>query len=166
MLKKRGRELRTLDASVRVWDYGGVRFELLSPPGPTTDDGEVSRPDLGSNDASTVMRVTYAGHSILLTGDIEEHTQSVLLEGADLRADVLLLPHHGSVCATTEAFIDATGARILIRSSRQRTSQTFNGLTELVGEASMLNTADVGAVTVEMGAAGVHVRSVKERAPR
>ena len=105
------------------------------------------------------MRVTFAGHSILLTGDIEEYTQSALLEGADLHADVLLLPHHGSVGATTEAFIAATGAQMLIRSSRERTSQTFNGLTELVGDAFMLNTADVGAVTVEIDAAGVHVRS-------
>ena len=159
MLKKRGRELRTLDPTVREWNYGGARFELLSPLGPTVDDGEVGRPALGSNDSSTVMRVTFAGHSILLTGDIEEHTQSALLEGADLRADVLLLPHHGSVCATTEAFIAATGAQMLIRSSRERTSQTFNGLTELVGDAFMLNTADVGAVTVEIDAAGVHVRS-------
>ncbi len=49
------------------------------------------------NNVSLVLRLDYGQVSFLLTGDIEEEAQQVLLSsGAELQADVLKVPHHGS----------------------------------------------------------------------
>ena len=54
---------------------------------------------------------------ILLTGDVEPAGQAALLaQGADLRADVLKIPHHGSA-RQDPAFFAATGARLAIASA-------------------------------------------------
>jgi competence protein ComEC len=51
-----------------------------------------------ANNASIVLDVTVAGVRILLTGDIEPEAQRALMRAEpDLRADVLKVPHHGSV---------------------------------------------------------------------
>jgi competence protein ComEC len=44
----------------------------------------------------------------LLVGDIEKpQEESLLASGAPLRADVLLVPHHGSKTSSGEALLDA-----------------------------------------------------------
>ena len=109
--------------------WGGAEFEILWPP-----------PDLPStvdaNDTSSVIRLSYAGHSILLTGDIEQYAQQALLKTADLHADVLVLPHHGRVRTTTAEFIREVGARVLIRSSGERMADTGSGLMNIVGDSA------------------------------
>jgi competence protein ComEC len=166
MLEGRGHELRTLDPAVRVWEYGGARFEMLSPRCASPSGNGIDCPPLTSNNASTVLRVTYAGGSILLTGDIERQTESALIAESEIHADVMVLPHHGAVNAATAPFIAAVGADVLIRSSRERMSETLNGLAALTGGSLLLNTADVGAVTVEIDADGLRVRSVHGGAHR
>ncbi|MFL6136237.1 MAG: ComEC/Rec2 family competence protein [Frankiaceae bacterium] len=53
--------------------------------------------DSDPNNDSLVLRVSDAGVTLLLTGDVEAPAQQALLaSGADLRADVLKVPHHGS----------------------------------------------------------------------
>jgi competence protein ComEC len=47
---------------------------------------------------------------MLLTGDIEKGAEGVLSEGR-VRADVLLVPHHGSKTSSTERFIAAVAPR-------------------------------------------------------
>jgi len=49
------------------------------------------------NDCSLVLKLTYRQRSFIFTGDVEMEAQSELIQGgADLRADVLKMPHHGS----------------------------------------------------------------------
>jgi competence protein ComEC len=49
------------------------------------------------NNASLVVQAEHGGVRVLLTGDIEPPAQDALLaSGADLRADFLKVPHHGS----------------------------------------------------------------------
>lgn len=51
----------------------------------------------GLNDYSLVLKLTYRQSSFLFTGDLEIYGQSELIrQGADLQADVLKMPHHGS----------------------------------------------------------------------
>lgn len=150
LLADRGHPVEILDPADRRWELGGVTFELLSPFGDLDES-------ISANETSTVMRLSYAGHSMLLTGDIEERIQRALLEREDLRADVLVLPHHGSVESSSKAFVDAVGARAAIRSSHQRMDETFNGLQTVVGSTPLYNTADVGAVRVVIDKRGVRV---------
>ena len=50
------------------------------------------------------------GSSMLLTGDIERFAENLLL-GKNVKADVLLVPHHGSRTSSTPEFIAAVAPR-------------------------------------------------------
>jgi competence protein ComEC len=66
-----------------------------------------------------VIMVSIRGLRLLLTGDVEPPGQQAILgDGADLRADVLKIPHHGSGRQVT-AFFAATHARLAIASAGQ-----------------------------------------------
>ncbi|MFC0622666.1 ComEC/Rec2 family competence protein [Kribbella deserti] len=69
------------------------------------------------NNASIALLVEVAGLRILLTGDLEPESQrAVVASGADLRADVLKVAHHGSA-RQDPAFVAATGARLAVISA-------------------------------------------------
>jgi competence protein ComEC len=90
------------------WEWDGVRFELLHPP-----PGEGgARP----NALSCVLRIDDGRHRALLAGDIEREQEARLVaeHGAALRADWLLVPHHGSRTSSTPAFIDAVQPRVAV----------------------------------------------------
>lgn len=66
------------------------------------------------NNSSVVLMAVSHGRRILLTGDADVEAQDALLaSGADLRADVLKVPHHGSAY-TDPAFLAAVHARIAL----------------------------------------------------
>lgn len=141
----------------RLPDTGDAVMEVLWPP---REPGVVLQK---VNDTSLVWRLTYAGHRILLCGDIEELPQRYLMASQDLKADVLILPHHGSVNRTTAAFIDAVNPRYCIRSTAQRDVDTRNGLLPLVAGRGYFNTAEDGAVQIRMTDAGATVEPFRKR---
>lgn len=86
----------------QAWNWDGVRFEVLHP---TADDYALAR---RSNALSCVLRISNGRQSVLLAGDIEAGQESLLLmRGAPLRSDVLLVPHHGSKTSSSAGFLDA-----------------------------------------------------------
>ena len=59
-----------------------------------------------------MLRVQAGDASALLAGDIEApQEQALLARGADLAADVLLVPHHGSRTSSSPAFVQAVRPR-------------------------------------------------------
>jgi len=91
------------------WQWDGVDFELLHPQ--PQDYGTVRQ----SNALSCVLRIRAAQHVALLTGDIEQAQEALLVQaGAPLRADVLVVPHHGSKTSSSGAFLDAVQPRIAL----------------------------------------------------
>ncbi|MFI6831323.1 ComEC/Rec2 family competence protein [Kribbella sp. NPDC050241] len=89
-----------------------ARVPALPPPG--TSSATSSDEGSPENNASIAMMVEASGLRILLTGDLEPESQrAILASGADLRADVLKVPHHGSA-QQDPAFIAATGARLAL----------------------------------------------------
>ncbi|MHC4672886.1 MAG: ComEC/Rec2 family competence protein, partial [Planctomycetota bacterium] len=143
-IKQTGLPWRTITQGDRLNGTGQVAIEVLWPP--PFDGFDISHP----HDTSVVLRIEYAGKRVLLCGDIEELPQRELLASADLKADVLILPHHGGVDSTTGAFINAVDPQYCIRSSGQQNKNTRNGLLELVTDRTYYNTADNGAVCVEI----------------
>ena len=92
----------------------GVILEVL---GPVAAPAPVAEGSSAENDSSLVVMATMSGLRILLTGDVEPAGQAAMLaRGADLRADVLKIPHHGSA-RQDPAFFAATGARVAIASA-------------------------------------------------
>ena len=52
------------------------------------------------------MKVVYGKNSFLFTGDAEAKSEKqILANGADIKADVLKLGHHGSSTSTSEEFL-------------------------------------------------------------
>ncbi|GAA1579018.1 ComEC/Rec2 family competence protein [Kribbella karoonensis] len=89
------------------------------PALPPAGTSSATSSDEGSpeNNASIAMMVEVGGLRILLTGDLEPESQrAVLASGADLHADVLKVPHHGSA-QQDPAFIAAVDARLAVISA-------------------------------------------------
>jgi competence protein ComEC len=119
------RELMTLAAENHVPTppptaivSGGLILTALTP----WLDGRIGvPPGLGTNDASLVFGLDYAGRRILLSGDIGEEGEAELLErraaGVDVACDVLKIPHHGSRHASGERFLDAVSPHLAVASA-------------------------------------------------
>ena len=101
-------ELRALRQVTRCmagqrWHWDGVDFEVLHPA-----PSDYSPPARKPNALSCVLRLSNGRQVALLAGDIEQPQEAALLaRGAPLRADLLLVPHHGSKTSSSAAFLDA-----------------------------------------------------------
>ena len=84
------------------WQWDGVAFEVLHPA-----RENYAREKFRSNDRGCVLRVSTAGASVLLAADIEQKSEREILASAPdkLRAQVLLVPHHGSRTSSTPDFV-------------------------------------------------------------
>ena len=81
-----------------VWPLGSATVTLL---GPVTQYSE-------TNNTSLVLRIDYGVTSFLLTGDMEKTAETDLVNsGANLKADVLQVGHHGSSTSTSYLFLNA-----------------------------------------------------------
>lgn len=124
----------------------GVRLEVLWPPVGRT---------LLPNDSSLVVRLVVSGKVILFTGDIQERAMRVMLQTPEkLKCDVLIGPHHGSAEASTEAFLEACGAKHVVSSSDGRLSRKQRKFDELANARQHLRTSRAGAVFVDVGKEG------------
>jgi len=94
----------------QAWSWDGVRFEVLHPF--DTDYRGFTKP----NAVSCVLRIDSGRAVALLVGDIERLQEAALVTRTPelLRADVLLVPHHGSKTSSSPAFLDAVKPRIAI----------------------------------------------------
>lgn len=154
-IKKRGHPLEPIDSTAR-WTSGDATFQVLWPHAD-------SPPHLEANDTSVVLRLGYADRSVLFTGDIDYPPQQWLIENEDLTADVLMLPHHGAVVGSTRGFLEAVAADWLVRSSFVRDADSPE-LAAIAGDTPLLNTAEVGAVIVRLGEAGVSAKGFRNDA--
>jgi competence protein ComEC len=93
------------------WEWNGVRFALLQPAAALYD-----APRVKPNDLSCVVRIDSEHGSALLTGDLEARGESELVrrDAGALKADVLIVPHHGSLTSSTPAFIAAVAPVIAV----------------------------------------------------
>jgi competence protein ComEC len=101
------------------WNWDGVRITVLHP---------ASGDSLSGNNASCVLRIdTEGGQSALLTGDIERQAEHTLLreQRDQLPAEVLVVPHHGSMTSSSRAFIEAIHPDIALFPSGYRNRYGF-----------------------------------------
>jgi competence protein ComEC len=87
------------------WQWDGVRFEILHPS--DDDAARLRKP----NALSCVLHVQGEHAAALLVGDLEAAQEAALVERASIRADWLLVPHHGSRTSSSAALLDAVQPR-------------------------------------------------------
>jgi len=143
------------------WRWDEVDFELLHPD-------PAFRP-LG-NDSSCVLKVTAAGGSVLVLGDIERRGEREVAQDPRVAADAVVVAHHGSATSSTPALVDATGAQFALVSAGHKNRWGFPRA-EVVARweaagARLVATADAGALYVEVLNDGVAVSGERERHPR
>ncbi len=149
------------------WRWDGIEFALLHPS--VADYAEGS---LKINNRSCVLRITGARATMLLTGDIERQAEALLLarEGAALRAEVLLAPHHGSRTSSSAAFLEAVRPRLVVVPAgyRNRFGHPQADVLEryAASGAQVLRTDLDGAVTVRLNAAGFDAQGERAARPR
>ena len=90
------------------WEWDGIRFEMLHPAAASYGD-----PTLKPNARGCTLKITTASASMLLAADIEAQQEAALVASSPqrLRADILLVPHHGSGTSSTPAFLAAVQPR-------------------------------------------------------
>jgi competence protein ComEC len=149
-LQRRGVATRVVKAG-DVLTAGDVRLEALHPPADRLGDNENAR--------SLVLEVRHAGHTFLLTGDLEGPGLERVLGLPPRRVDVMQAPHHGSKRSNTPDLADWARPRVVVspegapRSpSGARDPYTANG-------ARFLSTWEHGAVTVHSHASGLAVET-------
>ena len=116
-----GHELQSLRPSERCiagqkWVWDGVSFEVLHP-----ESSDYERPNK-SNAISCVLRISNGIQTALLAGDIEAPQEAKLVARnlAELKADFLLVPHHGSKTSSSEIFLDAVQPQIALAQAGYR----------------------------------------------
>ena len=87
------------------WTLGSASVQVIGPVQTYSDP----------NNGSLVLRVDYGGTSFLFTGDMEQNAEADLMDsGANVRADVLKVGHHGSPTSSSEAFLEAVAPSIAV----------------------------------------------------
>lgn len=177
---------RVLDAARRLQvpvetpapiELRGVRIEPLAPC-PPEDPACAVRPHagLGHNNNSLVLRVRFAGRSLLLPGDVELPGELLLLDrdrhdpAFDPRADVLKAPHHCSGTSSSESLLAAVRPAWVICSLGLRNRYGFphpevTARYQAIG-ARLLRTDRDGAIRVEISRGGaISVTPTREPPP-
>jgi len=135
--------------STETIELGGATIEILNPPG-----GSVIQPGSDPNNESLVLRVSCAGKRFLLCGDIRTPAITRLLASdRDLRAEVMLMPHHGSYSSNVADLLRAVDPEAAIISCERE--YVRRPLIEVLDaqEIGAFQTAERGAIriTVEEG---------------
>ena len=82
-----------------------VRFDVVSPPHPKIRDARHA----STNNASTVIRLTFGTTCIVFMGDAESDAEQFLvLSRTPLACEIVKVGHHGSRTSSTPAFVQAT----------------------------------------------------------
>ncbi|MCK4276942.1 MAG: MBL fold metallo-hydrolase, partial [Phycisphaerae bacterium] len=153
------RETTTIDLDDRT------KVEVLWPePRDPEEDNNLS-----ANDTSLVLRITCDNRSVLLTGDIEQLPQSILTDrGSAIRADVLVMPHHGGWERALPAFVNTVRPKVVLVSgyghaglSQPADSDRAAFYDTLTRKYKYYATGRNGWICLRFGEGGVHVKTMR-----
>jgi competence protein ComEC len=155
-LEGHGVSRRVVKAGDRL-TAGGITFDVLHPP--------AAGPAGTENARSLVLLMRHAGHTILLTGDLEGEGQRLATSAPVAPVDVMLAPHHGAKNANApagsaerpEPGAMAAWARpkLVVSSQRAGTATAHLHASYGAAGATVRDTPTAGAVTVRSHATGL-----------
>jgi competence protein ComEC len=137
---------------------GDARFTVLHPP----SDWPSSASD---NDSGVVVRLDWEGRRLLFPGDIELAGERAVAQ-TDCRADVLIVPHHGSKTSSSPAFIHAIDPRFALVSTGGASSR--EGAAEFILERyraegiHIWRTDYSGGIRITPGAKDLAIQGTRE----
>lgn len=140
-------------AAGQTWTWDDVRFEVLHPDADNYQDAK-----LKTNDRSCVLKVSTNTFSVLLTADIEAGSEMDLInryaaQSAVLKSDVLMMPHHGSLTSSTQAFVETVAPKLAVINAgyRNRFGHPRDGVLARYAERNVpvLRTDWHGAITIK-----------------
>ena len=130
--------------------FGSSKIRVLWPIPDIQENNSIS-----DNDKSVVTLIEYAGKRVLICSDIEKLAQNeIFCLYPDLKADVLIMPHHGSAKTTEPSFVDKTGAVVTIASCSESSYEKGQVIRPRPGLKSYYTGKD-GAVTVCINKQGI-----------
>ncbi len=149
-LRERGVPMRIVKAGDAL-SAGDVRLEVLHPP--------AVGPEGVENVRSLVLELRHAGHTILLTGDLEGAGLERVLGLPRRPIDVFQAPHHGSKYANVPELADWARPRVAV--SSQGPPRGPGGVREPYSGrgARFLSTWADGAVTIRSHQTGIVVET-------
>jgi len=114
LLHERGFKIKPLEEDLDLSRSANIR--MLWPSEDISQNEELS-----DNDKSQVSLIEFAGRKMLLCSDIEKFAQKELLRMfPNLKPDVIIVPHHGSVNTMATEFLQTLDADISICSCSRR----------------------------------------------
>ena len=130
----------------KAWQEDGIEYQFLHPQPGSRATG---------NDASCVLSVAAGEHSVLLTGDIEIAAErQILAHNSGISADVVVVPHHGSLTSSSPPFVNRIRPDLALVSAgfenrwgfpKARVVKRWEGVGAVV-----LDTAEHGAISLEV----------------
>ncbi len=146
-LQKKGLEIQVLSGELKA---GNAKIQCIWPDGEKYAAGTLS-----DNDKSAVCLIEFAGRKVLLCSDIEKAAQRGLMQAyPNLRVDVVVVPHHGSVRTLEPDFLERIGAGTLIYSCDRSQYERLQVVTEN-DDVNSFYTAEDGAVVVRIDKDGI-----------
>jgi len=141
-----GIEIKHIEAELNLGSDASIK--MLWP-----NEQLYNNEDLSDNDKSLVSLIEFAGVKILLCSDIEEFAQRELLRlHPDLKADLVVVPHHGSASTLDAEFLGHLDADILMcscgRRQYERMGRDIESVKSIPTDARLLYTSKDGAITV------------------
>jgi competence protein ComEC len=139
VLTRHGIPIRITRAGDRL-SAGGLEMDVLHPPAVGPEGNENAR--------SLVLLLRHAGHSLLLTGDLEGPGLGRVLDLPPTRVDVLMAPHHGSKAANKPELAAWARPRVVISCQGPPRSPSREPDPYSVKGAQFLGTWPHGAITI------------------
>jgi competence protein ComEC len=139
------------------WTWDEVLFRVI-PTGASVS---------GTDAEACLVKVETGSGRVLISGEIDGRSEQ-RLTGTTLAADVAIVPRHGSDSASTPDFVRAVGARWAVVSGRREREGHTRPAVERWAQsgASVLATADLGAIAFEVGGEPGRLRPRGERSVR
>ena len=151
----------------KEWDWDGVQFKILHPV-----TGYQNPRD---NNKSCVVQITTKNAKLLLTGDMESQVETHLVkffakDDDNFRADVVVVPHHGSRSSSSEGFVRALNPEYALVSAGYMNRYGLPKADvvaryQAVG-AQVLNTSHDGAISFLMDKNGLSELSLHRKVAR
>ena len=151
-----GTAVHYISEDTRIRFMSGITLTVHVPGSAVSvsDDG---------NDTSLLIKAEYGGASCLYTGDMTQFAEKyAVADGADVDADILKVPHHGSKSSSSEEFVSAVSPEYSVISCGENNpyGHPSEETLERLAGTTVLRTDINGTVTFTVGKDGIKEASV------